>query len=90
MRGTDVIKALALGAHAVAIGRLQGWALAAAGHDGLVRSLELIEREVINALGLLGLTSFADLTSDYVCKSDVVGICHEMSTFTHLPGGRLV
>jgi isopentenyl diphosphate isomerase/L-lactate dehydrogenase-like FMN-dependent dehydrogenase len=90
LRGSDVIKALALGAHAVAIGRMQGWALAAGGHDGLVRSLELIEREIINALGLLGLTCFADLSRDYVCKSDVVGPCHEMSTFTHIPEGRLV
>jgi isopentenyl diphosphate isomerase/L-lactate dehydrogenase-like FMN-dependent dehydrogenase len=90
LRGSDVVKALALGADAVAIGRLQGWALAAGGHDGLVRSLELLEREVINTLGLLGLTRFGDLTSEYVCKSDVVSACHEMSTFVHLPGGRLV
>ncbi|MGE3148409.1 MAG: alpha-hydroxy acid oxidase [Pseudorhodoplanes sp.] len=89
VRGSDVVKALALGAHAVAIGRMQGWALAAGGADGLVRCLELIEREITNTLGLLGLTSFADLNADYICKSDVVGNCHEMSTFAHLPGGRL-
>jgi glycolate oxidase len=90
LRGSDVVKALALGADLVAIGRMQGWALAAGGADGLVRCLEFIEREITNTLGLLGLTSFAELTPEYVCKSDVVGICHEMSTFTHLPGGRLV
>jgi isopentenyl diphosphate isomerase/L-lactate dehydrogenase-like FMN-dependent dehydrogenase len=90
LRGSDVVKALALGAHAVAIGRMQGWALAAAGADGLKRCLELIEREIINTLGLLGLTSFAELSSEYICQSDVVGHCHEMSTFVHLPGGRLV
>jgi isopentenyl diphosphate isomerase/L-lactate dehydrogenase-like FMN-dependent dehydrogenase len=90
LRGTDVIKALALGANAVAIGRLQGWALAAGGHDGLVRSLELMETEITNALGLLGLTSFKDLGPDYVCKAEPVTVAHEMSTFTHLPGGRLV
>jgi isopentenyl diphosphate isomerase/L-lactate dehydrogenase-like FMN-dependent dehydrogenase len=90
LRGSDVVKALALGAHAVAIGRMQGWALAAGGVEGLTRCLELIEREITNTLGLLGLTSFADLNSDYVCQSDVVGPCHEMSAFTHLPGGRLV
>jgi glycolate oxidase len=84
------VKALALDAHAVAIGRLQGWALAAAGADGLVRCLELIEREIINTLELLGLTSFAHLNAEYICASDVVGNCHEMSTFTHLPAGRLV
>jgi isopentenyl diphosphate isomerase/L-lactate dehydrogenase-like FMN-dependent dehydrogenase len=90
LRGSDVVKALALGADAVAIGRMQGWALAAGGADGLVRSLELIEREIINTLGLLGLTSLKDLNKDYICQSDVVSVCHEMSTFTHLPGGRLV
>jgi len=90
LRGTDVIKALALGAHAVAIGRMQGWALAAAGIEGLIRCLELIEREIINALGLLGLVSFAELDGDYICQSDVVSECHEMSTFSHLPGGRLL
>jgi isopentenyl diphosphate isomerase/L-lactate dehydrogenase-like FMN-dependent dehydrogenase len=90
LRGSDVVKALALGAHAVAIGRMQGWALAAAGSQGLVRSLEIIEQEMINTMGLLGVTSVAELNAEYVCKSDVVGECHEMSTFVHLPGGRLV
>lgn len=90
LRGSDVIKAIALGAHAVAIGRMQGWALAAGGHDALVRSLELIEREIANTLALIGVKSFAELNKDYICKSDVVSPVHEMSTFAHLPGGRLV
>jgi isopentenyl diphosphate isomerase/L-lactate dehydrogenase-like FMN-dependent dehydrogenase len=90
LRGSDVVKALALGAHAVAIGRMQGWALAAGGHDGLVRSLELIEREMTNTMALLGLTSLSELSKDYVCKADVVTPAHEMSTFIHLPTGRLV
>jgi isopentenyl diphosphate isomerase/L-lactate dehydrogenase-like FMN-dependent dehydrogenase len=89
LRGSDVVKALALGAHAVAIGRMQGWALAAGGADGLVRSLEIIEREIMNSMGLLGVTSFSGLTSEHVCKSPVVSVCHEMSTFVHMPGGRL-
>lgn len=90
LRGSDVVKALALGAHAVAIGRLQGWALAAGGMDGLIRSLEIIEKEITNTLGLLGVTSFAELNADYVCEADVVSDCHEMSAFPHLPNGRLV
>jgi glycolate oxidase len=90
LRGSDVIKALALGADAVLIGRLQGWALAAGGSDGLVRSLELLEREIRNTLGLLGLTSFAELNEDYICRTDALGPCHEMSTFPHLTSGRLV
>ena len=45
MRGTDLVKAKILGADAVGIGRLQGMAYAAAGEDGVVRMLELLEEE---------------------------------------------
>ncbi|MGE0747571.1 MAG: alpha-hydroxy acid oxidase [Rhodospirillales bacterium] len=89
LRGTDVLKALCLGATAVGIGRLQGWALAAGGEAALVRALELVEREVVNAMGLIGVTSVGQLGRDYVCGTEPVGPCHEMSTFTHMPGGRL-
>src|SRR5215475_5444105 len=54
MRGTDVIKAIALGAHAVGIGRLECCGLAAAGAPGLVRALELLEEEIRIGLALLG------------------------------------
>ena len=60
-RGSDVVKAIALGADIVGIGRLQCWALAAAGETGVLRMLELLEDEVIRTLGLLGVTSFAEL-----------------------------
>jgi isopentenyl diphosphate isomerase/L-lactate dehydrogenase-like FMN-dependent dehydrogenase len=60
-RGSDVVKAIALGADIVGIGRLQCWALAAAGETGVLRMLELLEDEVIRALGLLGVTCFAEL-----------------------------
>jgi len=84
LRGTDVVKALALGANAVAIGRLQGWAMAARGEIGLVRCLELLEREIINVLGLLGVRTLADLDKSYVRKAEVIGPTHELSTFYHL------
>ena len=61
MRGTDIIKALALGASAVGLGRLQGLALAAGGEAGVVRMLEIIEDEMRRALGLLGVTSVDEL-----------------------------
>jgi glycolate oxidase len=61
MRGTDIVKALALGAQAVGLGRLQGLALAAGGEAGVVRMLELIEDEMRRTLGLLGVTSVAEL-----------------------------
>jgi glycolate oxidase len=53
-RGTDVLKALALGATAVGIGKLQGWALAADGEDGLDRAMELLEVEVRTSMALIG------------------------------------
>jgi glycolate oxidase len=45
---------------------LQCWALAAAGEDGIVRMLELLEDEVIRCLGLLGVTSFKELDKSYL------------------------
>lgn len=66
LRGADIVKAMALGANAVGIGRLQGLALAAGGEAGLVRALELLEDEVTRCLGLLGVTSYAGLDKSYV------------------------
>lgn len=68
-RGTDVIKALALGARAVGVGKLQGLALAAAGEAGVVRMLELLEVEIRTTLGLMGVTSLAQLDSSCVLPS---------------------
>jgi glycolate oxidase len=65
-RGTDVIKGLALGANAVGIGKLQAWALAGGGVDGLVRALELLEVEVRMAMALIGVTAVAELGPEHV------------------------
>lgn len=88
-RGTDVLKAISLGAGAVAIGKLQGWGLAAAGEAGLVRVLELLENEITISMGLLGVRSLAELTPAHVCKAEPVAPAHEMSAFPHIPGGRV-
>ena len=48
LRGADVVKAMILGADAVGIGRLTGYAIAAAGRAGLVRMLELLEHEILH------------------------------------------
>ena len=90
LRGSDVLKAIALGAHAVAIGKLQGWGLAAAGQAGLVRVLEILESEIITTMGLLGVTTLDQLNLAYLCKVQPLGLAHEMSAFPHLPGGRLL
>ncbi len=89
VRGTDVLKALALGAKAVAIGKLQGWGLGAAGQEGLVRVLELLESEITTSMGLLGVTRVDQLKPEHLCKVQPVGPAHEMSAFPHMPGGRL-
>jgi isopentenyl diphosphate isomerase/L-lactate dehydrogenase-like FMN-dependent dehydrogenase len=66
MRGADIAKAMALGATAVGIGRLQGLALAAGGETALVRALALLQDEATRTLGMLGVTSFAELSPGYV------------------------
>src|SRR5205085_1847997 len=53
-RGSDIVKAIALGANTVALGRLFCFGLAAAGAAGVQRVLELLEAEVFACLGLLG------------------------------------
>ena len=55
-RGTDIVKAMALGADMVGIGRIYCYGLVAAGSDGIVRALELLEAEIVECLGLLGVT----------------------------------
>jgi isopentenyl diphosphate isomerase/L-lactate dehydrogenase-like FMN-dependent dehydrogenase len=65
-RGSDVVKAIAAGAHLVGLGRMQCYALAAAGQAGVVRMLELMEDEIIRSLGLLGATSFGKLDPSYL------------------------
>jgi len=90
VRGSDVLKAIALGAHAVAIGKLQGWGLAAAGQAGLVRVLEILESEIVTTMGLLGITRLDQLTSAYLCKVQPLTPAHEMSAFPHMPGGQLL
>jgi 4-hydroxymandelate oxidase len=65
-RGTDVAKALAMGAGAVAIGRPALWGLAVAGEAGVRRVLEIVRAELVNALTLLGVAAPAELTRDQV------------------------
>jgi len=88
-RGTDVLKAIALGAKAVAIGKLQGWGMAAAGKEGVQRVLEILENEISVAMGLLGVTCVGDLSSKYVCRAEPVAQAHEMSSWVNLPEGRI-
>ena len=68
MRGSDIVKAVALGANGVGIGRLQGLAAAAGGEDAIVRMLEILEQEIQHCLMLLGVNSFAQLDPSFVTR----------------------
>jgi isopentenyl diphosphate isomerase/L-lactate dehydrogenase-like FMN-dependent dehydrogenase len=84
MRGTDVVKAIALGAKTVGIGRLACLGLGAAGVPGLVRTLELLEDEVRIAMGLLGVTSYAELTPAHLAAAAAVTMPDTFSAFPFL------
>ncbi|RVT95309.1 alpha-hydroxy-acid oxidizing protein [Rhodovarius crocodyli] len=65
-RGTDLVKALALGADWVGVGRLYLYALAADGDAGITNLFEILEDETIKALGLCGVNGFKELTKGHV------------------------
>ena len=80
-RGTDIVKAVAMGAELVGIGRLYCYALAAAGEAGVARMLELLATEVHEVLGLLGATSFGALDGSYLAAAPPVVMPHVHSAF---------
>jgi (S)-2-hydroxy-acid oxidase len=65
-RGTDLFKALALGADAIAIGRPYLWGLAAFGQPGVEAVLEILRKELALAMRLAGATSIQAITPDFV------------------------
>lgn len=67
--GTDVFKALALGARGVLIGRPWVWALAAAGESGLREYLATMQRELRLAMMLTGTTRIADINSSHLDRA---------------------
>jgi isopentenyl diphosphate isomerase/L-lactate dehydrogenase-like FMN-dependent dehydrogenase len=91
LRGTDVVKAIALGAKAVGIARLVGFGLAAGGEAGVARMLELLETEIRMAMGLLGVTRVGDLKPSYVREAPPVRAPHALYSafpFLALPEQR--
>jgi glycolate oxidase len=80
-RGTDVVKAVVLGAEVVGIGRLYCYGLAAAGEQGVKRVLELLEDEVQTCLGLLGASSFAAVHRNQLVAAPPVTPPHVHSAF---------
>jgi L-lactate dehydrogenase (cytochrome) len=67
-RGTDVLKALALGANFVFVGRPFGFAAAIGGEAGVRHAIELLSDEVLRDMALLGITSLAELTPDRLVR----------------------
>ncbi|EKG14573.1 FMN-dependent dehydrogenase [Macrophomina phaseolina MS6] len=68
--GTDVFKALALGADFVWIGRPVLWGLAYKGQEGVELCLKLLKDEVKLCMGLAGTVAVKDITRDYLVKLD--------------------
>jgi isopentenyl diphosphate isomerase/L-lactate dehydrogenase-like FMN-dependent dehydrogenase len=87
LRGTDVVKAIALGAQCVGVGRLECLGLAAAGVAGLVRALELLEDEIRIALALMGAASLGALDRSYLHVATPVTPAHAVSAFPLLEEG---
>lgn len=67
-RGTDVLKALALGARAVLVGRPVLWGLAVAGEEGAAAVLELLEEELSRAMALAGCARTEDVDRSLVAR----------------------
>lgn len=83
-RGTDIVKAIAMGADLVGLGRMQCYGLAAGGVDGVVRMLELLETEMRTAMGLLGVTQLSELNPACLTRQPLVRESHVLSAFPHL------
>jgi len=67
-RGSDIVKAICLGADYVGLGRLYCYGLAANGAAGIERVVELLEEEMKEVMGLLGVTSLKQLDKSYVSQ----------------------
>ena len=67
-RGADIVKALALGADFVLVGRAALYGVAAGGEPGALRALEILKGEIDRVLALLGVNSIAEVNEHYIVK----------------------
>ena len=65
-RGSDIVKALCLGARAVMVGRAYAYGLGAAGGAGVARAIEILRADLVRTLKLLGCPSIAELDRSYI------------------------
>ena len=70
-RGTDVLKAVALGAKAVGLGRPFLYAMSSYGQPGVERAIEILRDEIEMGMRLLGVTHLKDLNTDYLCTQNL-------------------
>ena len=85
-RGTDVVKALAMGAHAVMIGRATLYGVAAGGEAGARRAISIFRGEIDRVIALLGCNSISDLSTEHLQAPDVL----LRATDTVRPGLKLL
>ena len=65
-RGSDIVKAVAMGARAVLIGRAYAYGLAAGGEAGVARAIEILRTDVVRTMKLLGCARIQDLDGTYI------------------------
>ena len=86
-RGSDIVKALCLGARAVLVGRAYAWALGAAGGPGVARAIDILRTDVSRTMKLLGCASIAELDRSFI---DVpVGWVERPATHASIPLARM-
>ncbi|HEY3566159.1 MAG TPA: alpha-hydroxy-acid oxidizing protein, partial [Casimicrobiaceae bacterium] len=72
-RGTDVLKALALGARFVFVGRPFGFAAAVAGDAGVRHAIDILASEIDRDMGMLGITRLGELDSSWLVRVGPAG-----------------
>jgi isopentenyl diphosphate isomerase/L-lactate dehydrogenase-like FMN-dependent dehydrogenase len=85
-RGTDVVKALALGAHAVQIGRATLYGVAAGGEEGARRAISIFRGEIDRVIALLGCNGISELSTEHLQAPDAL----LRATDTVRPGLKLL
>jgi L-lactate dehydrogenase (cytochrome)/(S)-mandelate dehydrogenase len=73
-RGSDVLKAMAIGAHAVMIGRATLYGAAAGERAGAARAIAILEEEIGTAMAMVGVTSLGELDRSYLRRDTVPGL----------------
>ena len=89
-RGSDIVKAIAMGTDAVGLGRLEAWGMAAGGAPAVVQCLNILHSEIRNTLALCGVVSFSELDESFVSASQPVVIPDVFSAFplVNIPVGE--